>query len=195
MRPPGTDEGLDHRTKGRVSLKRLITVSIALLIISGTTRADCPNSITVRSASDLVRLSRADLEAVYRVSDVGTIPVGSTRGTAIFKPGSRMTMPASRVTRILWQGKYFKDDVMVNRVLGVHAIETRTYISESWLDGKPSFILDYDTTKLFKDVRDEVREVSPGLYLGAMYFRKPDGPELAMFFTLENGPRHGPFVR
>lgn len=194
MRSPRTDEGLDHRTKGMVSLKRLITVSIALLITSGTTRAECPNTIVVRNANDLVRLSRSDLEAVYRVSDVGTIPMGSTRGTAIFKPGSRMTVPASRATRILWQGKFFKDDVMVNRVLGMRAIDTRTYIGESWMDGKPSFILDYyETTKLFKDVRDEVREVSPGLYLGAMYFRKPDGPELAMFFTLET--KHGPFTR
>jgi hypothetical protein len=168
-------------------MSRIIAVTIALIATSGITRADGPSVITVRNANDLVRLSRSDLEAVYRVSDIGTIPLGSTRGTAIFKPGSRMTMPASRVTRVLWQGKYFKDDVMVNRVLGVRAIDTRTYISESWLDGKPSFILDYyDTTKLFKDVRDEVREVSPGLYLGAMYFRKPDGPELAMFFTLES---------
>lgn len=171
-------------------MNRIIPVAIALLVTSGTIRADESNAITVRNANDLVRLSRANLEAVYRVSDVGTIPMGSTRGRAIFNPGSRITMPASRVTRILWQGKYFKDDMMVNRVLGVRAIDARAFVGDSWLDGKPSFILDYyETTKLFRDVRDEVREVSPGLYLGAMYFRKPAGPELAMFFTLESGPR------
>ncbi len=43
------------------------------------------------------------------------------------------------------------------------------YVGESLLDGQPALILDYSKSRLWPDVRDEEREVSPGLYLGIMY--------------------------
>jgi hypothetical protein len=46
--------------------------------------------------------------------------------------------------------------------------------------------MDYhETSRVWVDVRDEVREVAPGLYLGRMYRRKPCGPEFQFFFALE----------
>jgi hypothetical protein len=137
--------------------------------------------------NDLVRMNRCELEALYRQAEVGCPPCGVTRGRAIFNPGSRLTVPASRVTRVLWQGKVFKDDgMMVNRVLGVRAVQARVYPGQSWLDGNPSLVLDYKgASRLFPNVRDEIREVSPGLYLGIMYVVRDAGPELATYFALE----------
>jgi hypothetical protein len=147
----------------------------------------CPT----RGLDDLVRMSRCELEAVYRRADMGTAPAGVTRGRAIFNPGSRLTVPAARVTRILWQGKVFKDDgMMVNRVFGVRAIHARVYVGESWFDGRPSVIMDYcGTSRLFPDVRDEIREVGPGLWLGLTYIRRDTGPELTNFFALADRRR------
>jgi hypothetical protein len=46
--------------------------------------------------------------------------------------------------------------------------------------------MDYSgTSRVWRDVRDEVREVSPGLYLGRMYRRTDCGPRFEMFFALE----------
>ena len=73
---------------------------------------------------------------------------------------------------------------MINRVLGFgRAIPATVYQGESLIDGQPSLILDYSGSKLWPDVRDELREVEPGLYLGVMYKGKP--AQQKMFFTLD----------
>ncbi|MDB5307614.1 MAG: hypothetical protein JWO38_1816 [Gemmataceae bacterium] len=147
----------------------------------------CPAPCQVRGIDELVRMTRCELETLYRQADPGTPPAGVTRGRAIFNPGSPVTVPAARVTRVLWQGKVFKDDgMMVNRVFGMRAIHARIYSGESWLDGRPALILDYcGASKLFPNVRDEVREVAPGLYVGLTYLRRDGPPKLAMFFALD----------
>ena len=143
----------------------------------------CP----VYTLDQLVRMNREQLETLYRSVEIGQSPYGVTSGRAIRNPGSRLTVPTSRVTRVLWQGKVFNDEgtMMVNRVLGLRAVHARVYVGESWLDGRPAVVMDYaGTSRLFPDVRDEVREVSPGVWLGVMYTRKPGGPEQNMFFAL-----------
>jgi len=45
------------------------------------------------------------------------------------------------------------------------------YRDESWFDGKEAIILDYSKTSLVAHwIRDEIREVAPGLYLGIVYW-------------------------
>jgi hypothetical protein len=38
---------------------------------------------------------------------------------------------------------------------------------------------------VFRNVRDEIREVSPGLYLGRTYVTKKSGTEQATYFALQ----------
>ena len=82
-------------------------------------------------------------------------------------------------------GKIFRDDgTMINRLFGAaKAIPADVYVGESLIDGQPSLILDYSHSKLWPDVRDEIREVAPGLYLGVMYKGNPATQK--MYFTLE----------
>lgn len=158
----------------------------AAVVAAGLLSAAQPDCCPVYTLDQLVRMDRAQLEALYRAAELGHVPTGVTNGRAIRNPGGRLTVPVSRVTRVLWQGKVFTDDgMMVNRVLGVRAVHARVYVGESWLDGRPAVVMDYaGTSRLFPDVRDEVREVSPGVWLGVMYVRKPTGPEQSMFFAL-----------
>jgi hypothetical protein len=75
---------------------------------------------------------------------------------------------------------------MINRVLGLHAVKARVFVGTSWLDGRPSLIMDYcGTSRLFPNVRDEMREIEPGLYVGLTYLRRADGPKLATFFAID----------
>ena len=65
------------------------------------------------------------------------------------------------------------------------------YYGPSWLDGQPSIIMDYaETSKLMFTLRDEIREVAPGLYLGVMFVRRDGGctHKFRNFFALEAKP-------
>jgi hypothetical protein len=56
------------------------------------------------------------------------------------------------------------------------------YIAPSWFDQKPAVILDYSKSSLVaQKVRDEIREVSPGLFLGIVFF----GPLKTINFVLQ----------
>jgi hypothetical protein len=170
---------------------RLLLAFPVLLAFTPAVLADpCPCSCPVRGTADLVRMSEPELEALYRGADVGVIPAGSTRGRAIYHPGTRVTVSASRAIHVLWKGKVFRDDgIMINRTFAGRHVTAQIYLGESWLDGRPSVVLDYaDTSKLFRDVRDEMRQICPGLYLGLTHVRKCTGPELAMYFALDDRP-------
>jgi hypothetical protein len=141
----------------------------------------------VHSLGQLVRMSRGDLEQLYRQSAPGPVPYGANKGRAIMAPGTRRAVPAACLTSLLWQGKYIGcDDVMLNRVLGLRVVPARVFYGESWLDGGPAIVLDYaGASRLFPDVRDEMREVAPGLYLGLTYRRACPEPQLLTFFALD----------
>jgi hypothetical protein len=125
---------------------------------------------------DLTTMSQAELDDLFRRSSVGDIPDGDAIGTAIVAPGTEATGPTMILARWLaWQGKVFnraRGDLS-NKVgpIGLHLIRARVYKAPSWFDGQTAVILDYSKTSLLaRRVRDEIREVSPGTYLGIVYY-------------------------
>ena len=127
---------------------------------------------------DLHRMTRDQLDALFKSSAAGLIPVGDTRGAAMFLPGTKWGHPLAAVARLgFWQGKVFdeKTGELVNKILpfGIRAIKARVYKALSWVDSKECIVLDYSKTSLFaRVIRDEIREVSPGLYLGVVFWGK-----------------------
>ena len=81
-----------------------------------------------------------------------------------------------------WKGKVFTPDpvdpqraTLKNRLLllGTKAIIAQVYRGESWLDQKECIVLDYSQTSIVAQwIRDEIREVSPGVHLGVVYWGK-----------------------
>src|SRR5262249_34037488 len=129
-----------------------------------------------------------ELDRLYQGAAATAIPPGKVRGRAILYPGTRLAVPASRVARFMWQGKVIQDDgaSAINRFFGVRMIRAKVYYGESWLDGRPSLILDYqETSRLYAPYRDEIREVAPGIFLGLMYSRTVPQPTFKMYFALE----------
>src|SRR4051812_24695476 len=144
----------------------------------------------IHSLDQLAQMSWPELEQLYCAAEPGEIPQGYTHGRAIYCPDSRFAGPRSRMTRALWHGKLFDatGSTLVNQWCGFRAIRAQVCYGPSWLDGKPSIIMDYSATShVWANVRDEIREVAPGLYLGRMYRRKDCGPEFQFFFALEAG--------
>ncbi len=125
---------------------------------------------------DLTRMSQAELDDLFRRSPPGDIPDGDASGTAIVAPGTEIEAPVMWFARWLaWQGKVFDRarGELKNKVgpTGLRLIKARVYIAPSWFDGLPAIILDYSRSSLLaRKVRDEIREVSPGTYLGIVYY-------------------------
>jgi hypothetical protein len=138
----------------------------------------------------LAKMTWPDLEHLYRQGEPASVPPGYLRGKAIYCQDSRLAGPRSAITNFLWHGKHFRDDcTLVNQWCGLKAIKAKVYPGNSWLDGQPSLIMDYsETSRVWVDVRDELREVAPGLYLGAMYQRHCPEPKFKMFFVLQAEP-------
>jgi len=123
----------------------------------------------------LMKMSQAQLDELFTKSAPGDIPDGEAEGTAIIAPGTTYTAEiASQINHFAWQGKIFdsKKGVLKNKISswGFHAIIAKVYKGPSWLDGKECIVLDYSETSFLAHwIRDEIRQIAPGLYLGKVY--------------------------
>lgn len=131
--------------------------------------------------------TKEQLDDLFRTAEAGPIPNGSAKGTALIAPGTAVSDELAQVVKLVaWQGKTFDAaaGVLRNRItaLGLNAIVAEVYHGESLLDHKPCVVLDYSKTSIVaKWIRDEIRLVAPGLYLGRVYWdRKP-----VLHFALE----------
>lgn len=142
------------------------------------------------SVEDLLRASRRGLDELYASRGAGPIPKGDTIGTALALAGTIFTRPISRIGRPLWQGKVFDPATatLINKVMGLRMFTAKVYLGESWFDGKPAIIVDYlETSKAVGPIRDEIREVSPGVYLGMAYLRSKGRARLLHFALDQSG--------
>ena len=128
------------------------------------------------TAADLLKMSQAQLDDLFKSKPAGDIPNGQAKGTAIIAPGTVFSPEiAEFVSLFAWQGKTFdgKRGVLTNRILplGLNAIVAEVYKDASWLDGKECIVLDYSKTSLVAHwIRDEIRAIEPNFYLGKVYW-------------------------
>ncbi len=126
-------------------------------------------------------MSRRELDDLYRSARAGTVPTGDTRGTAIIS-GSFLTKALAAFARLFaWQGKVFDtfcgsdSGILINKIspFSLTFIVAKVYKGPSWMDGEETIIIDYSATSFFaKKIRDEIREVEPGVYLGKVWWGK-----------------------
>lgn len=149
------------------------------------------------TTDDLLKMSKDELDALFSKSPAGDIPEGDTEGTAIIASGTVFSAAIAKVVNCFaWQGKVFKRDkkdpnkaTLRNKltVLGFEAIIAQVYKGESLYDKKECIVLDYsDTSTVAGWIRDELRLVHPGLYLGKVYGHH-DKP--LIHFALEVPPK------
>ena len=166
----------------RFALTLLAPILAAFLPLAQAARADDTHSF-----EQLRKMSQVELDSAYTELQAGPLPDGDSAGTAVFFPGSAINDVTQRLAALIWQGKVFDtaNGILVNKVLGFRAVKAKVYYGESLLDGRQSIIIDYSKTSLlFSAVRDEIREVSPGLYLGRAYVRTLLGDRNVVNFIL-----------
>ncbi len=123
-----------------------------------------------------MKMTQAQLDELFRNSPPGEIPNGEAQGTAIIAPGTELEETAAKFIHLFaWQGKVFDAATgeLRNKILpfGLKAIIAKVYKDKSWLDGKECIVLDYSKTSLLAHwIRDEIRLVGDGVYLGIVYW-------------------------
>ncbi len=139
------------------------------------------------TTDDLLNRSAAELDELYRQATLGPIPDGQAEGRVLFLTDQPVNRVVSWFVHLLaWQGKVFHRDerYLLNRVttFGLKLVKANIYPGESWFAPGESIILDYSKTSFVaQKIRDEIREVSPGLFIGQAYW----GDQRVLSFSLQ----------
>ena len=127
---------------------------------------------------EMLKMSQTQLDDLFTQSPVGEIPKGEAKGTAIVAPGTTYAQDiANFINHFAWQGKVFDPakGALRNKIspFGLNAIIAKVYKGSSWMDNKECIVLDYSDTSLVAHyIRDEIRLIGPGFYLGKVYWAK-----------------------
>lgn len=129
-----------------------------------------------------LKLSRAELDEIYKKADAGKVPRGDTLGTAIVTGSLLARCYASFARLFAWQGKVFdlfppdyEEGILLNKItpFSLTFVVAKVYRDTSWMDGRETIVIDYSKTSFVAGkLRDEIREVVPGIYLGKVWFGK-----------------------
>ncbi|MEN3361170.1 MAG: hypothetical protein V7637_5152 [Mycobacteriales bacterium] len=141
------------------------------------------------TSSTLARTTRRELGALFRSGTAGDIPDGRGRGSVLLGTGGRLgQLVAALCYLLVWRGKVV--DAKAGRLkniltpAAVKAIEAAVYEAPSWYDGEPCIVLDYSRTSFVaRKIRDEIREVRPGLFVGLVFWRRWHVLDFALDFT------------
>ena len=156
-----------------------------------------------RDLDDLAALPPEVLAQLYRAADTPTVPAldGDLVGRMLAVPAlPRWMFGALRRfaawTFFPWRGKSFRSrDAArgdgINRVFGDRKprrwFRFETSLAPSRAGAFQAFQLDYDNPdnpRLIRAIKDEVRQVAPGLYLGLAYLMWRKQPRLMLYFGL-----------
>jgi len=147
-----------------------------------------------------LNLSREELDDLYRQATPGPIPDGDTHGTAIVT-GALFPRTLARCARLFaWQGKVFdlfadngNSGILINKItpFSLNFIVAKVYRDTSWLDNKETIVIDYSRTSFVaRVIRDEIRQIEPGLYLGKVWWKKTRILDFALICPQQISQRH-----
>lgn len=148
-------------------------------------------------------MSFEELEALYRTAKKPSTMAnldGDAKGAMLAwrhpGPFAALLRALGRSRGFPWMGKSFKSlngdkGEGINRI-NLQVYQTRwfpfgTRFDASFLDGKPTLVLDYarpGNPPFIRQIVDEVREAAPGLYLGPAALKVGGKPRLILFFAV-----------
>jgi hypothetical protein len=132
--------------------------------------------ITAADPSSLVDETTGGLGELFAAGTAGAIPDGRGKGRVLLGTGGRTARVAAALCYALaWRGKVVnaRQGRLRNILtpLGIKAIEAAVYKQDSWYDGETCIVLDYSKTSLLaRMIRDEIREIAPGVFLGLVFW-------------------------
>jgi len=173
-----------------------------LFRLSSRSMGTTERTTKIRNLDDLAALGPEELMALYIAARTPSLEEldGRLVGRMLAVPRAQQPHVRawlekfSRSPLFPWQGKTFKHETAdhghgVNRLLGERLTWFRfhTFVGPSHAGDFDAVHLDYShdgNPPLVRKVKDEVREVAPGLYLGLAYLSMKDGEHLGCFFGI-----------
>ncbi len=154
----------------------------------------------------LAAMSSAELDRLYRSAkqpaDLAGVN-GKPKGRMLAVDSVDQTLLMAGISRFAamgvfpWDGKTFSysggsEGRGINRVkLLVTQMDWFPFVTRiqpSAIDGKPCIYLDYEQPEnpaLIGKIHDEIREVSPGVFLGPAMWKRESGPLLILWFAVD----------
>ena len=146
------------------------------------------DGVTAADPSALVDETTVALGELFGAGTAGAIPDGRGKGTVLLGTGGRAARVAAALCYALaWRGKVVnaRQGRLKNVLtpLGIQAIEAAVYKQDSWYDGETCIVLDYSKTSLVaRMIRDEIREIAPGVFLGLVFWGRRHVLDFALDF-------------
>jgi hypothetical protein len=154
------------------------------------------------SLADLLKLTAAELQPLYEQASVPKLAdlSGDLRGRMLAWAGlvgvvGGIIRAVGSWDRFPWRGKSFShqaDDsgAGINRVVvdTFRLFKFNTFVGPSRAGKFDAVQLDYDLPSnpfFIRAIKDEVRQLRPGLFLGQAYLDLKSAPRLVLYFALE----------
>ena len=167
-----------------------------------------PSRTSLHSLDTFAARSVDQLDALYRAATVSTT-MHAADGKLIGRMLAIRGLPGAFANPLrrwagarsfMWEGKTFQassdtrgvghNRVNIPRALGrQNLFPFETLFGPSAIDGKPTLILDYDldvNPSYIRHIHDEIREVSPGVFLGPAMWKGDHGKSLVLWFALDS---------
>ncbi len=132
--------------------------------------------ISLTDPPSLIGDTADELEKLFSSGVAGAIPNGHGKGTVLIGTGGPLARLAAALSYVLaWRGKVVnaREGRLKNLLtpLAIQAIEAAVYKQDSWYDGEPCIVLDYSKTSFVAHkIRDEIREIAPGVFIGLVFW-------------------------
>jgi hypothetical protein len=175
--------------------------------ITTSTTSPQPSRRTLLGLDDLATRTASELQQLYRAA-APPANMGAVDGPLIGRMLAVAGLPAALGAPLrrwaashsfVWEGKTFQaisdergsgiNRVRVPGVLGrQNLFPFATSFAPSAIDGKPTLVLDYDLDTnpgYIRHVHDEIREVSPGVFLGPAMWKRDRDKVLVLWFALD----------
>jgi hypothetical protein len=178
-----------------------------IMLSSQTQTSTSTTRTSIFTLDGLAQRSHDELDALYRTAKVSTsmhAADGALIGRMLAVKGLPPMIGAplrrwAESSSFVWEGKSFEassdtQGMGFNRVNGASVLGRQnlfpfaTSFGPSAIDGKPTLILDYDLAVnpgYIRHVHDEVREVSPGLFLGPAMWKSGPKKIMILWFALD----------
>lgn len=163
---------------------------------------------SIHTLDSLAERSLDELDSLYRAAVVssslhaadGELVGRMLAASGVPKPLAAALKRWAGSPAFVWEGKTFRatseirgvghNRVFVPGVLGrQNLFPFDTLFGPSAIDGRPSLILDYDLAAnpgYIRRIHDEIREVSPGLFLGPAMWKTDRNKTLLLWFALDS---------
>ena len=147
------------------------------------------HTINTANPATLIAMRRPELARLFSSGRVGAIPDGRGRGTVLLGTGGLAAQVAARLSYdFAWRGKVVSARAarLLNILtpLQIEAIEAVIYKQASWYDDAPCIVLDYSKTSFAaRMIRDEIREIAPGVFLGIVFWGRRHVLDFVLDFT------------